>query len=641
MKDTTQRSITPTAVLAALAVCLVVLAVLQYRWISQVSQADRERIQAGLENSVRQFRQEFNRELLDLCRASELRRGPGDGEEWNRVAERLENWMQVSPYAGIVSEVYLWETGEDDEPSDVLRLDRGTRSFQPAALPPELGSVKDLLDDRRGARRRLRLGEGRIFVWSVVEGRPLIIHPLFARRREGRRSFPRLSGYTVIELDREFMREALLPDLAQRYFRGPEGIEYDVAVLDPESPSDFLYRSSEGLTAASLQSADVRTVLLWEPRDYFTAREEEGAEPGPDAREGFPPGERPFDRPPQPGTPPPGTPPPGTPPPGTPPPGAGWGPDGPFAKRGPGGPRGSRSPLVLVSLEEPGWQLAVKHREGSLDSVITNLRRRNLAISFGVLVLLAASVGMIHVSAQRARRLAGLQMEFVAGVSHELRTPLAVIRSAADNLADGVIGSGPQVKEYGNLIGREGRRLSTMIEQTLQFASAQTGAKAYSLGSVSVESVIHRTLQDLKPAIEEAGFEVETSVAPALPAVRSNEEALGRVLSNLVQNALKYGGDAKWMALRAVVNSANGRREVELQVEDHGPGIDSADLPHLFEPFYRGKFALSNQIQGSGLGLNLAQRMSQAVGARLTVETRSGQGSVFVVHLPVAGESQG
>jgi signal transduction histidine kinase len=95
------------------------------------------------------------------------------------------------------------------------------------------------------------------------------------------------------------------------------------------------------------------------------------------------------------------------------------------------------------------------------------------------------------------------------------------------------------------------------------------------------------------------------------------------------------------MALRAVVNSANGRREVELQVEDHGPGIDSADLPHLFEPFYRGKFALSNQIQGSGLGLNLAQRMSQAVGARLTVETRSGQGSVFVVHLPVAGESQG
>jgi signal transduction histidine kinase len=294
---------------------------------------------------------------------------------------------------------------------------------------------------------------------------------------------------------------------------------------------------------------------------------------------------------------------------------------------------------LLVSLEEPGWQLAVKHREGSLDSVVTSLRRRNLAISFGVLVLLAASVGMIHVSAQRARRLAGLQMEFVAGVSHELRTPLAVIRSAADNLADGVIGSGPQVQEYGSLIGREGRRLSTMIEQTLQFASAQTGAKAYALGNVSVAPVVERTLEDLKPAIEEAGFVVETSVSPDLPAVRSNEEALGRVLANLVQNALKYGGEAQWMAVRAVAGSAHGRREVELHVDDRGPGIDSEDLRHLFEPFYRGKLALSNQIQGSGLGLNLAQRISKSVGARLTVESHPGRGSSFVVYLPVADET--
>jgi signal transduction histidine kinase len=614
MKDSSQRSIVPVAVLAALAVSLAVLAVLQYRWISQVSQADRERIQAALENSVRQFRQEFNRELLDLCRASELRRGPGGGEDRNRVADRLENWLQVSPYSGIVSQVYLWDSEDDEEPSEVLRLDRGTRSFEAATLPPEMESIKDLLDDRRETRRRVRFGDGRIFAWSVIEGRPLIIHPMAARRRDGRRWSSRVTGYTVIELDREFLAEALLPELAQRYFRGPEGIEYDVAVLDPESPAELLYKSAEDLTPVSFQSADVRTVLLWEPRDYLTEREmdsdEADSEPPPGGE--FVPGDGP-----------------GEPPPRAEPP-------GPFAKRG---PRGPRSPLLLVSLEEPGWQLAVKHREGSLDSVVTSLRRRNLAISFGVLVLLAASVGMIHVSAQRARRLAGLQMEFVAGVSHELRTPLAVIRSAADNLADGVIGSGPQVQEYGSLIGREGRRLSTMIEQTLQFASAQTGAKAYALGNVSVASVVERTLEDLKPAIEEAGFVVETSVSPDLPAVRSNEEALGRVLANLVQNALKYGGEAQWMAVRAVAGSAHGRREVELHVDDRGPGIDSEDLRHLFEPFYRGKLALSNQIQGSGLGLNLAQRISKSVGARLTVESHPGRGSSFVVYLPVADET--
>jgi signal transduction histidine kinase len=151
---------------------------------------------------------------------------------------------------------------------------------------------------------------------------------------------------------------------------------------------------------------------------------------------------------------------------------------------------------------------------------------------------------------------------------------------------------------------------------------------------------VARTLKDLKAVVEEAGVEVETSIEPGLPAVRSNEDALSRVLANLIQNAVKYAGEAKWMAVRAArSNGTNGRREVELHVEDCGPGIDATDLPHLFEPFYRGKLAVSNQIQGSGLGLNLAQRISRAVGARLTVETQPGRGSSFVVHLPVAEET--
>ncbi|MEX2303932.1 MAG: HAMP domain-containing sensor histidine kinase [Bryobacterales bacterium] len=629
MRGVAQRSIAPVAVLAALTVSLVVLALLQYRWISQVSDADRERIQAGLENSVRQFRQEFNRELLDLCRASELRRGPEGREDRNRVADRLENWLQVAPYAGIVSDVYLWETDDDDEEAKVLRLDHSSRSFEPAEKPDVVEAVEDLLDDRRDARRRLRFGEGRIFIWSVLNGMPLIIHPMFGRRREERRSFPRVSGYMVIELDREFLGEVALPELAQRYFRGPEEAEYDVAVLDTEGldsggSGELLYRSSDDLTTESFRSADIRTGLLWEPRDYFAARDENSFEGG----AGLPPPGQ-FSRGPGPAE-------------RRPPPGP-FPPQGPFEKRlSPDGPRGSRSPLILLSFDEPGWQLAVRHREGSLESAVTSLRRRNLAISFGILILLTGSVGMIYVSAQRARRLADLQMEFVAGVSHELRTPLAVIRSAADNLAEGVIASGPQVHQYGKLIRSEGRRLSTMIEQTLLFAGAQTGPKAFPLANVSVESVVGRTLKDLKAVVEEAGFQVETSMEPGLPAVRSNEDALSRVLANLVQNAVKYGGEAKWMAVRAArSNGTNGSREVEIHVEDRGPGIDATDLPHLFEPFYRGKLALSNQIQGSGLGLNLAQRISRAVGARLTVETRPGRGSSFVLHLPVAEENSG
>jgi signal transduction histidine kinase len=610
MRSAARRSVAPGAVLAALAVILVVLAVVQYRWISQVSEADRDRIQTGLENSVRQFRQEFNRELLNLCLASEPRPGQASEEDWNRVAERLESWLQVSPYPGLVSQVYLWVADRDEQPSQTLRLNRSAHGFEPAALPTDLSAVRERLENRPGLRRRARFGEGRVFAWSVVEGKPLIIHPMFVfrRREEERRPFPQLTGYLMIELDRAFLGNVLLPELAQRYFGGPDGLDYQVAVLDGESAGQPLYRSSEDLSAASFQAADMRANLLWQPRDYLSAMD----------------GEMPQDRP-QPA------------------------PPGPFPRRErppekgppPGGFRGPRSAVLLVALDEPGWQLVVKHREGSLDSAVAGLRRRNLAISFGVLVLLAASVGMIFVSAHRARRLAGLQMDFVAGVSHELRTPLAVIRSAADNLADGVIESGSQVREYGRLIGREGRRLSTMIEQTLQFAGGQTGARTYELGSVSVESVVARTLQDLRPAVDEAGFQVETSIEPGLPAVRSNEEALSRVLANLVENALKYGGDAKWLAVRAAAIQVNGKREVELHVEDRGPGIDAEDLPHVFEPFYRGKLAINNQIQGSGLGLNLAQRISRDGGARLTVESHPGRGSAFAVHLPIASEESG
>ena len=112
----------------------------------------------------------------------------------------------------------------------------------------------------------------------------------------------------------------------------------------------------------------------------------------------------------------------------------------------------------------------VQHTDGSLGQFIANTRRKNLAISFGILSLLAVSVILIFLSAQRARLLAQRQMDFVSSVSHEFRTPLAVIYSAGENLADGVIANRTEkVARYGDLIKREGKKLSSMVEQILEF----------------------------------------------------------------------------------------------------------------------------------------------------------------------------
>src|SRR5439155_13839916 len=109
-----------------------------------------------------------------------------------------------------------------------------------------------------------------------------------------------------------------------------------------------------------------------------------------------------------------------------------------------------------TSQDQGAWLARVRYRSGPLETIVARSRRRNVAIGLGVLGLLAASFVLIMASAQRQQRLARQQIEFVAAVSHELRTPLAVIRSAGENLADGVVAAEDQVRRYGSLIESEG-----------------------------------------------------------------------------------------------------------------------------------------------------------------------------------------
>jgi signal transduction histidine kinase len=138
---------------------------------------------------------------------------------------------------------------------------------------------------------------------------------------------------------------------------------------------------------------------------------------------------------------------------------------------------------IAVRTATGHWRLLVQHGAGSLDAAVGAARRRNLWLSFGILAVLAASVGLIVVNARRSERLAAQQMDFVATVSHELRTPIAVMRSAAQNLSAGVVHEPGQAKRYGELIESEGQRLTEMVEQVLEYrARRQPAAAALSPG---------------------------------------------------------------------------------------------------------------------------------------------------------------
>jgi len=285
------------------------------------------------------------------------------------------------------------------------------------------------------------------------------------------------------------------------------------------------------------------------------------------------------------------------------------------------------------------WQVTATHKSGSVEAAVSALRRRNLIASFGVLGVLAITMGMIVMASQRARRLARLQMDFVAGVSHELRTPLAVISSAAENIAHGVVEDKQQLVRYGNTIVKQSRQLTQLVEQVLLFAATQQAQGRLGHGQINISAVIDAALEGTSSGVAAAGFTVDRRIESGLPTVNADFTALVRSLQNLITNAVKYGGENRWLRISAAAVKANGRiEEVKLTVEDKGIGIGKDEIKQIFEPFYRSPAVRESGIHGTGLGLPLARTIVEAMGGRITASSEPGKGSAFSIHLPVTQE---
>lgn len=234
-----------------------------------------------------------------------------------------------------------------------------------------------------------------------------------------------------------------------------------------------------------------------------------------------------------------------------------------------------------------------------------------------------------------AVQLAQLQMDFVTSISHELRTPLAVIRSAAENIADGVVEGKDQLSKYGSVIRNQSRQITDLVNQILLYASTRDRKSRYLLRPLSVSEIIGSVVDNTAELVRAAHFTVEQHVEPDLPYVMGDLAALSQCLQNLVGNAVKYGGTARWVGIRAFRDTIR-THEIEIWVQDRGIGIDTTDIMRIFEPFYRSPSVSAAQIHGTGLGLPLAKSIAEAMGGRLSVESKLGAGSVFVLHLPVA-----
>jgi signal transduction histidine kinase len=589
------------AVVALLVTLLALLAALQYRWTGEVERAEEERARSALLRAAWSVSGELDGELGHLYG----RFVPRSADLATELPVRLAAWRATALEPRLLREVLVARRNGDD-----WKLERWdeTGGSAPFAWPAELAPLRERLmelgrEPRPWARRSPETG-GLVpaLISPLSPGGERFAGPGALLGRDPDLAGPRpaeASGLLLLWLDTRVLVSNLLPELIGRHFG--DGVDYRIEVRGIRG--ERLYARGPLLGRAQPDAVAPLFVLHGPPR--FGERPPfalgPGGPPGP-ARS--PAGER-FRRPPQ--------------------------------RRG--------SPLPGSGEAETQWQLRITHPAGSLSAAVARSRLRNLGISLAVLALLGVSVLLVLLNSRRAEALARRQIELVAGVSHELLTPVAAVRSAGENLAAGVVTEPEAVRRYGDLLVRESLRLGSLVEQVLSWAGLQTRGLPAAREAVEVRGLLESVAEAAAPAAEAAGVRIEVHAPEDVPAILGDRAALERALRNLVENSLKYGAEGGWIGLGAEAillrRGMRGRSAgVALRVEDRGHGVDPADLPHLFEPFYRGRngsaSGAAGPVPGSGLGLALVQQIAREHGGWARVETAPRQGLRFILELPGA-----
>lgn len=614
-------------VCALLALCGV-LGVLQYRWIGEVSIAARQRLQGGLQANLNRLSDDFNSEIAADCRQLLPNSGPSEaGPLEPQIAERYAQWKTTARHPQMFARIAVAAPNGD---AVLLRtLDFETGRFRSISWPDGWQSIQARLESWISGERWQDRTPG-----AVSPPDPLAVEiPFFATRPAAPGPFDRRDmAWLILELNADYLRSVILPEQLHRHL----GADYQAVVRTRSNPPAIIYESDANQANRIAGGADA-SVGLFDLR-YERVLRGFGPQPG---------GESANRGSPRPGT-------------GRPFPGRQSGPE--WAGRGPGefGRFPMRAPSERTSGAGPGpgfgrWQMLVRHRAGSLEAVVSRARIRNLAVTGGVLLLMMATVAALLRFTRRSQKLAELQMDFVAGVSHELRTPLTVIHTAAYNLRSKVASNPAQVEQYGALIQQESGRLKELVEQVLSFAGANAGCAIKEPRPVSVETLIEDTVESSREVLQASRCTVEKKIEAGLPLVLGDAMALKHVLQNLLSNAAKYGAmasaehgsvpisggavaaraaDNHWIGISALASGGREGPGVEIRVADHGPGIPEDEQAQIFDPFFRGRRALQDQIHGTGLGLNVAKKIVEAHGGSIRVRSVAMNGTEFIVRLP-------
>jgi signal transduction histidine kinase len=294
---------------------------------------------------------------------------------------------------------------------------------------------------------------------------------------------------------------------------------------------------------------------------------------------------------------------------------------------------GSGEPEISYNLEDPfrGLALGIKFQGTTAEAIGRKWVMQSFLILAVLSVLMIGGLVLTYRSVNKQVALARLKSDFVSNVSHELRTPLALIRLYAETLELGRITKDEKKNEYYSIIRKESERLTALINNILDFSRIEAGGKEYDFRETDIAELVRNTLDSYRFQIEQQGFALEEHIDPSIPRIKVDREAIARALVNLVNNALKYSDDEKFLGVRLYRDNA----VLKLEVSDRGIGIDRNEQTRIFEKFYRTCDPLVHNTKGSGLGLSLVRHITRAHGGKVEVESTPGRGSKFTLSLPL------
>ena len=286
-----------------------------------------------------------------------------------------------------------------------------------------------------------------------------------------------------------------------------------------------------------------------------------------------------------------------------------------------------------------GWRVQVS--PGASDELTARVQNRamlELVMEVLSCIVIVLGVATIFVAAERDRRMSALKSDFVANISHELKTPLALVRMFGEMLQSGRVTSEEKRQQYLDIIVSESERLSSLIENVLDFARVERGRQAYDFVEGSVGEAVVKAVNVYRYRAEREGVELSMDLEAELPRASIDDRAIQLAVINLIDNALKY---ASGSAIVGVGVRRDGD-SIVVRVTDSGPGVPAEDRERIFERFVRGSTAArettsGRPIRGSGIGLALVKHIAESHGGRAWVEAgASGQGASFALSIPRA-----